>query len=183
MLGNSHAALCDVSQCIHVDTTNAHAFAFRGKLLSTNFPQRALVDLSVSIMLDNTVRNLQSFVHRGILYAMNRKMNAASSDFETAAMLEANEYDRTVGNGDASDSGGTRHVAAFVQCQLGLILMTHHHNLIAALFQFKRAIALDPSSVFPYIYRADCYRRVHRHAVTHDAQGYGYPSHTWVVCG
>ena len=61
-------ALQDVSAAIHLDPNGAPAFYHRACLLQTSQPEQALKDLSVSLLLDDSVANVSAYVHRGVLY-------------------------------------------------------------------------------------------------------------------
>ena len=61
-------ALQDVSAAIHLDPNGAQAFYHRACLLRTSQPEQALRDLSVSLLLDDSVANVSAYVHRGVLY-------------------------------------------------------------------------------------------------------------------
>ena len=61
-------ALQDVSAAIHLDPNGAPAFYHRACLLRTSQPEQALRDLSVSLLLDDSVANVSAYVHRGVLY-------------------------------------------------------------------------------------------------------------------
>ncbi len=61
-------ALQDLSAAIHLEPNGAQAFFHRGYLLRDSQPWRALKDFSVSLLLDDSVTNVNSFIHRGVLY-------------------------------------------------------------------------------------------------------------------
>ena len=62
-------ALQDVSAAIHLDPNGAQAFYHRACLLRTSHPAQALRDLSVSLLLDDSVANVSARLHRGVVYA------------------------------------------------------------------------------------------------------------------
>ncbi len=61
-------ALQDLSAAIHLEPNQAQAFFHRAYLLRESQPKQALQDFSVSLLLDDSVTNVQAFVHRGVLY-------------------------------------------------------------------------------------------------------------------
>ena len=61
-------ALQDVSAAIHLDPNGALVFYHRACLLRTSQPEQALRDLSISLLLDDSVANVSAYVHRGVLY-------------------------------------------------------------------------------------------------------------------
>ena len=70
-------------------------------------------------------------------YVQTKQYAAATSDFQRvlARIKECG----------AADRADHARLAVFATCQLGLILMLHQRNLVAASLQFTRAIALDPT--------------------------------------
>lgn len=61
-------ALQDLSAAIHLEPNGAQAFFHRAYLLRNSQPWMALKDFSVSLLLDDSVTNVNSFIHRGVLY-------------------------------------------------------------------------------------------------------------------
>jgi len=57
-VGQYESALTDLSAAIHLDPKNAEAFYYRGALLRTAAPKKALQDLSISMMLDDSEKNV-----------------------------------------------------------------------------------------------------------------------------
>jgi len=57
-IGNYQSALKDFSAAIHFDPLNSIAYYHRGALLRKAAPEKALQDLSVSLLLDNSERNV-----------------------------------------------------------------------------------------------------------------------------
>ena len=68
MQGRYVEALQDVSAAIHLDPNGAQAFYHRACLLRTSQPEQSLQDLSVSLLLDDSVANVSAYIHRGVLY-------------------------------------------------------------------------------------------------------------------
>lgn len=61
-------ALRDLSAAIHLDPNGSQAFYHRACLLRNSLPKQALKDFSVSLLLDDSVANVHTFIHRGVLY-------------------------------------------------------------------------------------------------------------------
>ena len=68
------------------------------------------------------------------------QFDAAMRDLQAVLALESKVYEGGRVGPPEHAQNLPRVVAAFVYCQIGLILMTHHRNLVAALFQFRRAM-------------------------------------------
>ena len=149
-------AVRDLSQCIHLDPVNAfEAYCLRGKLLRTVKPKQALIDLSISLMLENGVSNMAAYLHRGILYFATSRFKVAIQDFEKVLDLDQARRVKTTGLPPS-------RMTVFAHCQLGLISMLQKKNLISAILHFGRAIQYDPTYQFGYLFRAEAYLRVYQ---------------------
>ena len=62
-------ALRDLSAAIHLDPNNSSAFYIRACLLRKTHPKQALRDYSISLLLDDSVKNVAAFMHRGMVYS------------------------------------------------------------------------------------------------------------------
>ncbi|XP_074650504.1 uncharacterized protein LOC141905524 isoform X2 [Tubulanus polymorphus] len=135
-----NSAVSDLSKAIHLNPDNSLAFYHRGCLLRTSHPKRALLDLSISILIDDSEDNLLAYLHRGILYNEMGRWEDAIPDFE--AVLKLNKD------------------IACAHVNLGLIyyqLESYHR----AVKRFTAAIKVDPTYVRAYVCRAEAYTRVH----------------------
>eukprot|EP00118_Oscarella_pearsei_P015724 m.143590 g.143590 ORF g.143590 m.143590 type:complete len:1883 (+) comp38394_c1_seq23:49-5697(+) len=135
-----HEALADLSAAIHLNANSSIAFYHRGCLLRRADPQKALKDLSVSLLLDNSAKNVLAYFHRGILYTDMKQFMEAIPDFEACVKL------------NRSIPGA--HV------NLGLICMQHLNDYERAIHCFSHAIRADPTYVRAYVCRADGYSLV-----------------------
>lgn len=116
-------SLADFSQCIHLDPDNALAFFYRGCLLSSLDPRRAVRDLSVSLLIDSSARNINCFLHRSKLYLSQGRVRQALADLQNVLTL----------NKDPNESRSNVVYAVMANCQLGRIHMQHFRNLAAAI--------------------------------------------------
>ncbi|XP_057307156.1 uncharacterized protein LOC130645247 isoform X1 [Hydractinia symbiolongicarpus] len=133
-------AITDLSVSIHLKPNNHLAFFHRGCLLRKCLPKQAVQDFSVSLLLDSTVANVSSYLHRGILYTELQRYEQASLDFEAAIRL-----DRKL---------APAHV------NLGVIEMNFKKNIPLAINRFNIAIRMDPTYIRAYMCRADAYERI-----------------------
>ncbi|XP_071844864.1 uncharacterized protein [Apostichopus japonicus] len=140
-------AVGDLSAAIHLDPRNSVAFYHRGCLLRKASPKQALQDLSVSIVLDDSLDNLMAFFHRGILYVEMGKHRDAISDFENVLKLN-------------------KHMSA-AYVNMGLIYMNKLDNYYKAIQKFTSAIKVDPTYDRALVCRGEAYNKIHksRHAL------------------
>ncbi|XP_043930180.1 tetratricopeptide repeat protein 6 [Protopterus annectens] len=131
----------DFSAAVHLDPNNWIAFYYRGCLLRKTNSARALQDLSVSVLLNDTYENLNAFLQRGILYTDVQQWPEAVCDFDNVLML-----DRTV---------------AVAHVNLGLIFMLKMDHYYEALRRFTDAIKVSPTYSRAYICRAQAYHKLH----------------------
>lgn len=147
----------ELCQAIHLDPDDSEAYFWRGSLLRTLAPKRALVDLSISLLLDNGEDNLIAFVHRGMLYLEAKRYEEALTDFERALNLDtrirATQYEVPA---------PVSRVAVLSHCKIGYIHVHHTKNYMGAIRSFGEAIKEDPTYVQALLSRAECYYRVHR---------------------
>nr|XP_009860033.2 uncharacterized protein LOC100175887 [Ciona intestinalis] len=139
-MGQSENALVDLSAAIHLDPTNAAAFFHRGSLLRTAAPDRALQDLSISFLLDDTEQNVLALLHRGILYSELKKYQEAMADFEQTLRLD--------------------HSMACAHVNIGLIHLQVTDNYWEAIRRFTFAIKGDPTYTRSYVCRSDAFARI-----------------------
>uniref|UniRef100_A0A2C9LFL2 Uncharacterized protein n=1 Tax=Biomphalaria glabrata TaxID=6526 RepID=A0A2C9LFL2_BIOGL len=135
------ASLQDLSATIHLDPNNWQAFYQRACILRKANPEKALLDLSVSLLLNDTEENIMSYLQRGILYNTLGKPEDAIQDFESVLKL----------NKDIAPA----HV------NLGLIFMNRHCNYHRAIKTFTAALKVDPTYVRAYVCRAEAYYKIH----------------------
>ncbi|KAM5129116.1 tetratricopeptide repeat protein 6 [Mantella aurantiaca] len=129
----------DFSAIVHLDPKNWMAFYYRGCLLRKCYPQHALQDFSISVLLYDEFENLNSFLQRGILYTDLELWSEASYDFEHVLTL-----DRTV---------------AVAHLNLGLICLLHRGQYSQAVHHFSAAIKVDPLCIRAYLCRAQTYKQ------------------------
>ncbi|XP_078515478.1 tetratricopeptide repeat protein 6 isoform X2 [Lissotriton helveticus] len=134
-------AVEDFCAAIHLDPINWLTFYYRGCLLRKTHPQRALQDFSTSVLINDGFENLNSFLHRGILYTDLSLWDEAICDFESVL-----ELDRTM---------------AMAYVNIGLICLLHQDNYYKAIRQFSAAIQVDPTSTRAYLCRAQTYHKIH----------------------
>ncbi|GFR77474.1 tetratricopeptide repeat protein 6, partial [Elysia marginata] len=140
-MSNWVPAVHDLSAAIHLDPYSWEAFYQRACILRKAHPMRALMDYSVSLLLNDSEENLMSYLHRGILYNSLGKPEDAIPDFESVLRLN-------------------KDIAA-AHVNLGLIYMTKHSNYHRAIKKFSSAIKVDPTYVRAYVCRAEAYHKIH----------------------
>ncbi|XP_055496523.1 uncharacterized protein ttc6 isoform X4 [Leucoraja erinacea] len=134
-------AIVDLSVAIHLEPNNWMDFYHRACLLRKVHPFKALQDFSVSVLINNEVENLNSFLHRGILYTELNQWPAAIWDFEWVIKL-----DRAV---------------SLAHINLGLIFLLKMDHYYEAIHRFTDALKVEPTSTKAYVCRAEAYRKVH----------------------
>ncbi|NXU57563.1 TTC6 protein, partial [Turnix velox] len=133
-------AIEDLGAVIDLDPSCWLAFYHRGCLLQQSDPKKALQDLSVSVLINDTWENFYSFLHRGIIYTELCQWSLAVSDFESVLALDSS--------------------VVFAYLNIGLILLLHLHRYYEAIQRFTDAIEIDPLSVRAYIGRAQAYHKI-----------------------
>ncbi|KAK3699161.1 hypothetical protein QZH41_011884 [Actinostola sp. cb2023] len=132
-------SLRDFSAAIHYNPNNAVALYHRACILRKIDPRRALQDLSVSLLLDSSVDNVNAYLHRGILYTDLKRWEDAIPDFEAA--LELDPY------------------LACAHVNLGLIYIIKFNMYQRAIRQYTSAIHVDPTYIRARICRAEAFQR------------------------
>ncbi|XP_012992794.3 uncharacterized protein ttc6 [Esox lucius] len=138
-LGQYQEAIEDFSLAVHLDPNCWLGFYHRGCLLRKTMPDKALRDLSTSVLINDCQENLSAFLHRGLLYTERRQWQQAASDFEAVIKL-----DRTV---------------ALAHVNLGLIYMLKGQNT-EAIRKFSNALRVEPTYIRGYICRAQAYHNI-----------------------
>ncbi|XP_015759885.1 PREDICTED: uncharacterized protein LOC107339154 [Acropora digitifera] len=133
-------ALRDLAAAVHFNPNNAEAFYQRGCLLRKVHPRRALQDLSVSLILDNSEKNVKAFLHRGILYTDLKRWEDAIPDFEAALVLDPE--------------------LASAHVNIGLIYIIKYNNFHKAVRRYTAAIRVDPTYIRAYLCRAEAYHKL-----------------------
>ncbi|XP_059505178.1 uncharacterized protein ttc6 isoform X2 [Stegostoma tigrinum] len=139
--GMHKEAIEDFSVAIHLDPNNWVAFYHRGCLLRKIQPQQALQDFSVSVLINDDVENLSSFLHRGILYTDRSEWHAAIYDFESVLKL-----DRSI---------------CLAHINLGLIYLLKLDLYYEAVRKFTNALKIEPTSARAYVCRANAHQKIH----------------------
>ncbi|XP_060684942.1 uncharacterized protein ttc6 [Hemiscyllium ocellatum] len=139
--GMHKEAIEDLFTAIHLDPNNWVAFYHRGCLLRKIQPQQALQDFSVSVLINEDVENLESFLHRGILYTERGEWHAAIYDFENVLQL-----DRSI---------------CLAHINLGLIYLLKLDYYYEAIRKFSNALKVEPTSTRAYVCRAKAYQKIH----------------------
>ena len=139
-LGKYPEAISDLSVSITLQPNYFLPLYYRGCYLRKCMPKQALQDFSVSLLLDSTIANVNSFLHRGILYVEIKRYDQATCDFQQAVRLNP------------------RLSAAHVN--LGVIEMKHNHNIHLAIKRFNVALRMDPTYIRAVICRAEASEKV-----------------------
>ncbi|XP_059812571.1 uncharacterized protein ttc6 [Hypanus sabinus] len=140
-LGLFREAVLDMSVAIHLKPDNWVAFYHRACLLRKVHPHKALQDFSVSVLINNDIENLNSFLHRGILYTELSQWKAAIWDFNYVLKL-----DRAV---------------CLAHINLGLIFLLQTNHYYEAICRFTDALKVEPTSTKAYVCRAEAHHKVH----------------------
>ncbi|XP_077095050.1 uncharacterized protein ttc6 isoform X1 [Siphateles boraxobius] len=139
-LGQFEKSIEDFSLAVHWDPSDWLAFYHRGCLLRKIIPDKALRDLSTSVLINDSAENLSAFLHRGLVYTTLQHWRQAMADFEVVIKL-----DRT---------------AAVAHVSLGLICMLKMDRNNEAIKRFSNALKADPTHVKAYVCRARAYYNV-----------------------
>ena len=150
--GKHIAAIQDLCQCIHLDPSNHLAFFWRGCLLRDCHPKRALRDLGISLMLDDGVENMATYLNRAVLYMQLKQFHQAIADFVCVLRLDEANAARK------NQALGTSSVLAHTQ--MGLIYMNHLSRLTLAVRHFSQALLIDPRNIRSLLCRAECFLRI-----------------------
>ncbi|XP_035184240.1 tetratricopeptide repeat protein 6 isoform X2 [Oxyura jamaicensis] len=134
-------AIQDLAAAIHLDPSCWQAFYYRGCILQQVNPKGALQDFSVSVLINDTLENFCSFLHRGIIYSKQCQWSLAICDFESVIALNSS--------------------VIFAYLNIGLILLLHLDQYYEAIRQFTNAIKIDPLNVRAYLCRAQAYHKIH----------------------
>lgn len=116
-------SLKDFSQCIHLNPDDARALFYRGCLLSTVNPKQALQDFGTSLLIDNSVANIDCLVHRSQLYFSQGFFREAAAD--SSSVLDLSKK--------LPDSSQAAPYVVVANCQQGQIEMNHSRNFAAAI--------------------------------------------------
>ncbi|XP_059675518.1 tetratricopeptide repeat protein 6 [Gavia stellata] len=133
-------AIQDLGAAVHLDPSCWLAFYYRGCILRQIDPKRAVQDFSVSVLINDTQKNLRSFLHRGIIYSEQCQWSLAICDFESVLALDSSV------------------ISAYLN--IGLILLLHLNQCYEAIRQFTNAIETDPLNVRAYVCRALAYHKI-----------------------
>ncbi|XP_014340070.1 uncharacterized protein TTC6 [Latimeria chalumnae] len=139
-IGCYQEAIEDFSAAVHLDPNNWLAFYHRGCLLRKVYPHKAMQDLSISVLINDSFNNLNAFLHRGILYTELNQLEEAVCDFRSVLNLDSN--------------------AAVAYLNIGLISL-RKQNYYEAIRQFGNALRVDPTYIRAYMCRARTYHTVH----------------------
>ena len=160
-MGNLNEATYFYCQAIHLDPGNYIVFQRRGMLLRNVHPKRAIVDLSLSLLLNDTFENILAYMHRGLAYTNQRMFTQAISDFQAVIRHES---------AHRSKSRGPHTWSAVAACQIGLIHLREHKDPATAVRSFTRSLQSDPMYMRAIICRAQSFYRLHH--VSEQATGY-----------
>lgn len=163
-MGRTRQAVLDLTQCVHLDPRCGQAYFCRGTLLARVDPRRAVRDLSVCLLLDDSPRSVLVYLQRGLVYAGMHKYAAAVPDF--FATLRCEDMRRML-EGGTDRAASPASVCALYK--LGLIHMRHLRKLAPAIRYFTRAVRADPTCVQALVARAECYHLLHRQSVGYQA--------------
>ena len=153
-LSQYHDAMRCYCQAIHLDPDNSLMYFRRGCLLRRLNPARAIMDFSLSLLLDDTYENIGAMLHRGLAYIQNKEFAAAVTDFQNVI---ATERLHRLSHKIATLPRWT----AIAACQIGLIYMNENKDANTAIKAFTRAVEADPTYTRALVCRAQCYYRLH----------------------
>ncbi|XP_007891557.2 uncharacterized protein LOC103178545 [Callorhinchus milii] len=134
-------AILDLSAAIHLDPNDWEAFYHRGCLLRKVEPHKAIQDFSVSVLINNEIENLDTFLFRGILYTQLNLWPEAIFDFETVLRLDS--------------------AISVAHVNLGLIFLLKMNQYFEAIRRFTNAIKVDPTYARAYVCRAEAHHKIH----------------------
>ncbi|TRY89680.1 hypothetical protein DNTS_010125, partial [Danionella cerebrum] len=91
-LGHFEKAVEDFTLAVHLNPNDWLAFYHRGCLLREIMPQRALRDLSTSVLINDSAENQSAFLHRGLVYVTLHRWQQAMADFEAVIKLDRGKF-------------------------------------------------------------------------------------------
>jgi tetratricopeptide (TPR) repeat protein len=141
-------------QAIHLDPDNSFVYYRRGCLLRRLSPPRAIIDFSLSLIVDDSFANIGAFFHRGLAYIQNKEFGPAVADFQCVIATE--RIHRLI-----HAPKDLAHWTAMAACQIGLIYMNENNDADTAIKAFNRALEADPTYTRALVCRAQCYYRLH----------------------
>ncbi|KAI8804058.1 hypothetical protein BJ742DRAFT_826275 [Cladochytrium replicatum] len=134
-------ALRDLTWAIQLEPDRPDFFYFRGCLLRERNVRKAIEDLSISILIDNTNSNSTSYYQRAILYYKIGQYDNAISDYMTVIELDP------------------LHWPSYLN--LGVLYMKFLSEYRKALDCFNKAVQHDPTQLRAYLCRGDVYQTLH----------------------
>ncbi|KAK5670739.1 hypothetical protein QVD99_002513 [Batrachochytrium dendrobatidis] len=138
-------ALDDLSTAIRINPTRAQYFFHRGCLLRSRNPTRAIQDLSVSILLDDSSANNDAFYQRAKVYQTIGKYDLSISDYTSVIDLDSTK--------------------SKAYLNLGILHMRHYAEYRKALYSFSKSIANDPINLQTYLCRGELYQLLQAEAL------------------
>ncbi|KAI8610448.1 hypothetical protein BC830DRAFT_742726 [Chytriomyces sp. MP71] len=126
-------ALRDLTLAIQLAPDRADVFFYRGCLLRERNRRKAIEDLSISVLLDDTPTNTDAFYQRAMLYYKLKKYELALIDYHTAAAW----------------------------LNLGIIYMRFFNEHYRALDCFDKSIQHDPIQIRSFLCRGDLLQILH----------------------
>ncbi len=135
-------AIQDLLRAIRIMPYDFAAFYHRGCLLRDRDPQQALRDFSVSLLLEDSELNIESYNHRAVLYVRQGNFERATDDYLRVLALDPTRY--------------------AVSLNLGILSSKFSHNDELSLQHFNSAIERNPTQARAYLCRADLYHKMHQ---------------------
>ncbi|KAI8923467.1 hypothetical protein BC831DRAFT_470816 [Entophlyctis helioformis] len=135
-------ALDDITAAIRILPNRAQYFFHRGCLLRDRNPSRAIQDLSVSILLDDTIGNCDAFYQRAKLYDKLKCHDLAIADYVSVIELDPTK--------------------SRAYLNLGILHMRYFGEYDRALYCLNKSIANDPINLQAYLCRGELYQMLHK---------------------
>ncbi|ORX42469.1 TPR-like protein [Piromyces finnis] len=135
----------DFNNAIKLCPGNSKYYLYRGCIERNRNPTKAIEDFSISLLLDNSVKNLNAYFYRAFVYYTQNDNDYAFHDLNKIISLD------------------NRNVIAYIN--LGIITLNRYNQLYEALDYFNHALECDPNNVQGYICRGNVYSRMYKQEI------------------
>jgi tetratricopeptide (TPR) repeat protein len=135
----------DYSLAIKLCPHNSKYYLYRGCIERNRNPEKAIEDLSISLLIDNSIKNIKAYFYRAFVYYIQNDNEYAISDLNRIIELD------------------DKNVIAYIN--LGIITLNRYNQLYEALDYFNHAIECDPNNVQGYICRGNVYSKMYKEEI------------------
>lgn len=134
-------ALDDLNQAVLLDPSNHRLFILRGVILMDYKIEKSIEELSKSIMINNTLENIDAYFYRALCYEKKNRFDLALQDYLAATRID--------------EANLKAHM------KIALIYKHKFKQRERAVAQLNLAIKSNPTALHPYIHRAKLLTEMH----------------------